>query len=52
MGSMSSKSISTKDEKVGDPRGGLGLRFWNFLERVSLGPDRDAVVGRRTGGRI
>jgi hypothetical protein len=39
-------------EKVGGRRLGLGVRFWNFVDRVTIGPARDAGIGRRTGGRI
>ena len=45
-------SSTRSDQKTTDPRSGLGTRFWNFVDRVTIGPSRDTGVGRRTGGRI
>jgi hypothetical protein len=46
---MSRRNMS---EKTAESRGGLGVRFWNFVDRVTIGPARASEKGRRTGGRI
>ena len=45
------RNMSTSTAKT-DRRGGVGLRFWNFVDRVTIGPSGETGVGRRTGGRI
>jgi hypothetical protein len=41
-----------RKDKQDQRRGGLGLRFWNFVDRATIGPKRDVIVGRHTGSRI
>jgi hypothetical protein len=50
MGSMTPRYVN--DDKVEEPRRGLGLRFWNFMHRATIGPNHEATVGRHTGARI
>ena len=45
------RNMSTAESKT-EGRKGLGLRFWNFLDRATVGPSSDTEVGRRSGARI
>lgn len=47
-----SKDTIRQAGKVEERRGGLGVRFWNFVGRASIGPVRDVQEARRTGARI
>ena len=47
-----SRTMTTSQEEPRTRRGGLGLRFWNFLDRASIGPSSSARASRRTGARV
>lgn len=48
---MQRNMTTEKTESARTRRGGLGLRFWNFLDRASIGPS-SAGDSRRTGARV
>lgn len=45
------KSIATTHGKHPEDRRGLGVRFWNFIDRVTIGPAGGSDTARRTGAR-
>jgi hypothetical protein len=49
---MRHTSRNGSTDKIEGARRGLGLRFWNFFDRLTIGPAPEAGIGRRTGGRI